>query len=111
MAHGLLDGTDALHLYRRDVESLFYIVLILAAHCEFTVPKEGGIRTRDGELPYRRLFSQPLYKAIASFKGFFFSEPNGLDLPPSFKDFRGWLTDLRWSLRQGFHSKEDYIRR
>jgi serine/threonine protein kinase len=31
---GCSNGTDALHLYRHDVESLFYIMLILATHYE-----------------------------------------------------------------------------
>ena len=30
MAHGLLDGSDPIHLYRHDLESLFYTTLILA---------------------------------------------------------------------------------
>ena len=29
MAYGLLDGSDDRHLYRHDLESLFYIVLIV----------------------------------------------------------------------------------
>ena len=38
MAHGLL---NFLHLYRHDVEPLFYIMLILATHYKIQVPKEG----------------------------------------------------------------------
>jgi hypothetical protein len=111
MAHGLLDGSDSLHLYRHDVESLFYIMLILATHHEIQAPekeKNGGVRMREGELPYRRWFDQPLYEDLASFKQTFFLKLNDLDLSPSFKDFRGWLTDLRRSFRQGFRSREDY---
>ena len=47
MAHGLLLGWDALHLYRHDLESLFYIILILATHYEIQASEEGkkgGIR-------------------------------------------------------------------
>ena len=57
MAHDLLDGSDALHLYRHDLESLFYVMLILATHYEIQHPTEegeGGLRMRQGleELPY-----------------------------------------------------------
>jgi len=59
MAHGLLKGTDKLHLYRHDVESIFHIMLILATQYEIQAPKEGkggGVRARQGlkELPYKR---------------------------------------------------------
>jgi serine/threonine protein kinase len=112
MAHGLLDGTDALHLYRHDVESLFYIMLILATHHEIQVPEKGenngGVQTREGELPYRWWFNEPLYEHLAYFKQAFFSKLNDLDLSPSFKDFRGWLTDLRRSFRKGLLSRDIY---
>ena len=57
MADRLLDGTDTLHLYRHDVESLFYIMVILATHYEIQAPKkgeEGGVRMRLGKLPFER---------------------------------------------------------
>jgi serine/threonine protein kinase len=71
MAHGLLDGSEPFHLYRHDLESLFYIMLILATHYEIKAPEEGdkgGIRLRGGELPYQRWFNQPLYEDLADFK-------------------------------------------
>jgi len=109
MAHRLLDGTDALHLYRHEVESLFYIMLILAAHYEFKTPEEGkkgGLRTRDGELPYQRWFNQPLYNDLSSFKQTFLSDLEHLDLSPAFEDFRGWLEDLHLAFRRGIRSKQ-----
>ena len=41
ITHGLLDGSDGLHLYRHDLESLFYIMLILATHYKVRAPGEG----------------------------------------------------------------------
>ncbi|KAF9647592.1 hypothetical protein BDM02DRAFT_3187837 [Thelephora ganbajun] len=84
-AHGLLDGIDALHIYRHDVESLFYVMLILATHHEIETPgKEGsgGVRTRRGleELPYQEWFDQSSYKALASFKQTSFSRLGELNL-------------------------------
>ena len=110
MAHGLLDGTDALHLYRHDVESLFYIMLILATHYEIQAPGksgDGGIRTRLGlkELPYQMWFGQPLYKGLAAYKQAFFSNLGHLDLSPTFEDFRGWLLELQTSFIYGFQAR------
>jgi len=111
MAHGLLDGSEALHLYRHDVESLFYIVLILATNYDIHAPTkgvEGGVRTRQEpeELPYQAWFDQPSYKALASFKQTFFSNLEYLNLSPTFEGFRGWLEDLHLSFRRGIRSKQ-----
>jgi len=111
MAHGLLDGSEALHLYRHDVESLFYIVLILATNYDIQAPTkgvEGGVRTRQEpeELPYQAWFDQPSYKALASFKQTFFSNLEYLNLSPTFEGFRGWLEDLHLSFRRGIRSKQ-----
>jgi len=111
MAYGLLRGSDLLHLYRHDLESLFYIMLILATHYEIrprTEKEEGGLRMRQGleELPYEMWFGQPTYKALASFKRDFISDLEDLDLSPAFKDLHDWLWDLRLSFRQGIRVRE-----
>jgi hypothetical protein len=111
MAFGLLDGTDDLHLYRHDVESLFYIILILAAHNDIQAPgeegKKGGVHMRQGKLPYRKWFDQPLYEDLAAFKSNFFSVDT-LDLSPSFEGFRVWLKHLRRSFYRGFRARSDH---
>ena len=113
MAHGLLDGTDTLHLYRHDVESLFYIILILATHYEIEAPekgKGGGVRTRQGLsiLPYQAWFDQPSYETLAESKQTFFSNLKHLNLSPTFEDFRGWLEVLYLSFRLGVRSKQSH---
>ena len=111
MAYGLLRGSDALHLYRHDLESLFYIMLILATHYEIQLPteeEEGGLRMRQGleELPYEMWFDQPSYRTLASLKYDFLSDSERLDLSPDFEDFRNWLGRLRRSFRKGFRAKQ-----
>jgi len=111
MAYGLLRGSDLLHLYRHDLESLFYVMLILVTHYEIqssTEKEEGGLRVRQGseELPYKPWFGEPTYKALASYKRDFISDLEDLDLSPAFKDFRGWLWDLRLSFRKGIRDRE-----
>ena len=113
MAQGLLDGSEALHLYRHDLESLFYIMLIVATHYEIELPREGkggGLRARRGfkELPYQDWFNQESYKTLARFKRDFFSTWQDLNLSPSFKDFGAWLEDFRMSFRLGLRSSETH---
>ena len=110
MAYGLLEGSDALHLYRHDLESLFYIMLILATHYEIRLPtekEEGGLRMRQGlkELPYQAWFDQPLYGTLASLKRAFLSGAKDLNLSPAFEDFRYWLRVLRLSFGEGIQAE------
>jgi hypothetical protein len=111
MAYELLKGTSPLHLYRHDVESLFYIMLTLAAHHEIQVPGEGnsgGVRMRQGKLPYRRLFDEQPCKDLAAFKHTFFLDLDDLDLSPSFEGFRAWLEHLRASFISGIMARLDH---
>ena len=113
MAYELLDGSGGPHLYRHDLESLLYIMLVLATHYDIRPPtgeKEGGLCLRQGlkRLPYQSWFDQPSYWALSAFKQGFFTKLIKLDLSPSFKDFGGWLVDLRRSFWRGFCFKQDY---
>jgi len=111
MARELLDGTEALHLYRHDVESLFYIMLILATHYEIQVPEDGrsgGVQVRSGKLPFERWFGQPSYEDLASFKQTFFSSSGNLELSPSFEGLRGWLLRLRKAFSLGYAAKQHH---
>jgi len=114
MAQGLLDGSEPLHLYRHDLESLFYIMLIVATRYEIkptTKKQPGGLRARRGikDLPYQDWFNQESYKALADSKNTFFTKKADLNLSPAFEDFRGWLVDFRRSFLEGSRSKQDYI--
>ena len=111
MAKGLLDETEPLHLYRHDLESLFYIMLILATHYEIQPPtkrEHGGLRSRRGfkELPYQEWFNTESYETLASLKRTFFASLRHLNLSPAFEDFRPWLGEIRLSFRRGIRAKE-----
>ena len=111
MARGLLNGTDSLHLYRHDVESLFYVILILVTRYEIETPEkgeDGGVRMRQGlkMLPYQSWFDQPSYEALAAFKlGAIYNLKLRLDLSPTFEDFGCWLMKLRRSFSLGSLAK------
>ena len=113
MARGLLDGSDTFNMYRHDVESLFYIILILATRYEIEAPEQGKgggvrVRVREGlkKLPYQHWFDQPSFEALACFKEASFLDFRQFNLSPTFKDFRDWLWDLRLSFRRGIRSKQ-----
>jgi len=111
MAHGLLDRTDRLHLYRHDVESIFCVMLILATHYEIQAPKEGkggGVRMRKGKFPFQRWFDAPNYNILSAIKSTFFVKGRVFEVSPSFQDLHGWLLKLQKSFRHGFAAKEEY---
>jgi len=104
VAKELLVGTSDVHLYRHDVESLFYVMLLTCAHHEFD--RSGGAKwsvvIREGILPYQKWFNQQHYEMLGSLKGSFFFWPKAIELSPAFEDFHPWLQDLRFSFTEGF---------
>ena len=114
MAFEILKETDPVHLYRHDVESLLYIMLVLATHYEIETPgkrKPGGrlrMRQGDGELPFQSWFDQPSCKELSSLKYNFLSSTDDIPLSPNFWDFRDWLSELHLSFRLGLRSEGAY---
>ena len=114
MAQELLQGTSDTHLYRHDVESLFYIVLLLGAR-HTIVPVKGGSDTdariqvvmREDALPYRSWFSTQNYGTVGCVKWSFLWNCKPIELSPAFEDFRPWLTALRYVFSKGFKSRPD----
>ena len=107
MAHGLLDGSDPIHLYRHDLESLFYTMLILATHYEIRTPGEGdeGIRVLEGNLRFQDWFETTNYNRLGEGKSDFFTKLKAFEPSPSFADFRVWLRSLRKMFNRGFIEK------
>ena len=107
MAHGLLDGSDLIHLYRHDLESLFYTMLILATHHEIPAPGEenGGIRVLEEGLHFQDWFETTNYKTLSGAKSDFFTKLPAFEPSPSFADFHGWLRSLRKMFNRGFIEK------
>ena len=108
MAHGLLDGTDKLHLYRHDVESIFYIMLILATHYEIQAPrngKGGGVRMQTGKLHFQDWFDAPNYTVLGGIKLDFLGRLIPFEVSPSFKGFHDWLLMLYELFACGIQAK------
>jgi len=115
MAHELLRGTSALHLYRHDLESLFYIMLLTAARHTIGIPRRDDnprvILRTSWVLPYQEWFNEPRYDVLGSLKGSFFSELQPITLSQVFEDFLPWLEDLQQCFSTGFKLKPSYNKR
>jgi len=107
MAQELLKGTSDTHLYRHDVESLFYTMLLTCARHKFDGSNKAkwSLVMREGELPYRNWFNQQDYDMLGSAKVAFFSGMEPIILSPAFEDFRGWLKDIQFCFSEGFKFK------
>ena len=68
MACELLDGTGSVHLYRHDVESLFYIMLMI---CGRRTIGPQGVLTREGNLPYQRWLDEWDHETLGCIKSSF----------------------------------------
>ena len=114
MAFELLQRTSSTHLYRHDLESLFYIMLLMAAHHTIT-PTEGGrnakpkgrVVMREGTLPYQKWFDARDYDTLGLIKESFFLSKRKwpIELSPTFEAFRPWLKEMRRDFKKGFDSK------
>ena len=112
MALELLDETSSVHLYRHDVESLFYVMLLTCGRHVFgpekAEGKEEGTRRmirRGGVLPYQKWFGQPDHETLGDKKTVFFTKMQSIDLSPHFEDFQPWLEDLQLRFSEGFSAK------
>ena len=114
MAFELLQGTSTTHLYRHDLESLFYIMLLTAAR-NTIVPTKGGLGAepkdqvvmRGRAPPYQKWFETQDFETLGSIKETFLSSKRkqAIELSPTFEAFRPWLQTLRYVLSTGFSYK------
>ena len=109
MAQELLKGESPVHLYRHDVESLFYVMLLMAARHTIGTP-EGEEKPRvlmrdSAELPYQKWFDQQDYDSLSSFKYDFLAKRQPIELSPDFKDFHPWLKVIQRCFSAGFKDK------
>ena len=112
MAQELLGGTSTTHLYRHDVESLFYIMLMIGRHhkigCMMDEASEQvkcQVVMREGKLPYAEWFNARNYASLGKDKRIFFLDMEAIELSPAFEDFRPWLKGLQYCFLKGFKLK------
>ena len=114
MAHELLRGASSIHLYRHDLESLFYIML-LTCGCNTLLSVEGKteqpqrlVMRQMENLPYQGWFHERNYLTLGNTKAMFFSTMETIQLSKCFEDFRPWLKALHYQFSDGFEAKYRY---
>jgi len=113
MAHELLIEASPLHLYRHDLESLFYIMLLTAARHTIGTPegenKPRVILRRSQMLPHEKWFNVPCYLTLGSLKATFLLTTQPITLSRVFRDFLPWLRGLQLCFSTGFKQKPSRI--
>ena len=113
MVHELLRETRSLHLYRHDLESLFYTMLLMTVCHTIETPK-GEDRPRVVMRESRRLLYQdwpeePRYDVFGLRKEALFSRNQPIELSLLFKDFLPWLRGLQNCFSTGFKHKPSCV--
>lgn len=114
MAHELLgrEGINTTRMYRHDLESLFYVMLMFATRYEVATLDQGsGLRTREDrleELPFHSWFAEPSGELLSYWKFLFLTTSSPIDLTPGFEDFGHWIHRLRQSFQLGQCAKRDH---
>jgi len=118
MALELLMGPSTTHLYRHDIESLFYIMLLMSGRHTLGHVKDGASKEaksqvvmREGKLPYAEWFDARNYASLGRDKLLFFLVMEDIKLSPSFECFRLWLSKLQDCFSEGFDLKNSHVRR
>ena len=109
MAQELLNGTSPRHLYRHDLESLFYVMLLTATRHTIGsakgTKKDRLVMRKAKKLPFQNWFNQTDYETLGYLKKGFFDDKKPIDFTTDFKDFRRWLRFLQTSFMTGFKKK------
>ena len=120
MACELLLGESDTHLYRHDLESLFYIMLLLCTRHIIAEETNGKTKKTTGRLvmrgadprmlPYANWFDTSDYVTLGEKKQNFCMKLQRIELSPSFEAFRPWLQEIQLMFSHGFAYKEECIR-
>jgi len=106
MAQELLDGRRPLHLYRHDVESLFYVMLLVSARYSIVPPQQQNqprvVMRGSAGLPYDDWFNERCHHTLSCLKSSFLVGMCPIELSPDFKDFHPWLFGIQYWFSEGF---------
>ncbi len=116
------DSLHPAHIYRHDLESLFYVMLILFARYEFIAAESNDDRAerllKRSEAPLSEWFDSTLsWEALGEKKELFFTRIMLSDSPyetenmisSSFADFTDWISDLRYAFKEGLQALDRAI--
>ncbi|KAF9013623.1 hypothetical protein BDZ89DRAFT_995405 [Hymenopellis radicata] len=121
------DSLHPQHIYRHDLESLFYVMLVLFTRYEFEAvqPTSSHIQDRAERLakrshpPLSEWFdSTQSWNTLGERKEFFVTRVRSLNslletdnmISSSFEDFKDWISSLRDALSDGFQARSKALR-
>ncbi|KAF9259573.1 hypothetical protein L218DRAFT_657636 [Marasmius fiardii PR-910] len=103
MAHDLFDDGWVLgHLYRHDLESIFYVLLCLCSR--YKGPGEHVDVLKDQPPPYERWFTES-NETVRALKNQVFSDPSRKItdvITDFFRHFEAWAVGIYHSLKEGY---------
>ena len=115
MVLDLFDGLSPTHLYRHDIESPFYVMLLMCCCDTFSLveskteePLQLAMQ-QTTNLPYQHWFDEHSYETLGNCKSAFFSAFQAIKLPSTYKDFYPWLSGLQFQFSGRFQAKNAYI--
>ena len=108
MAQELLTGACDTHLCRHNVESLFYVMLLMCMHHQFDRSKEARwpVVMQEGKPLDEARFNERSYIKFGNNDASFFADSEAIELSPAFRSFRGWLLRLWKPFGYGFTAKQ-----
>ncbi|KAK0194961.1 hypothetical protein F5146DRAFT_923660 [Armillaria mellea] len=111
MSRDLLKPADVAHLYRHDIEALFYVLTILCCHYEIGLSdKKRGIQElkveKGQEMPFAGWFNRSVtWDMLSDMKAGFLSNEMAIATSKSFTAFLPWLQDIRYAFGNGFQAR------
>ena len=116
IAQDLLRGTSPIHLYRHDLELLFYVMLLTCGNNTLlpmvskTEQPQRFVMRQTTNLPYQRWFREHNYDTLGEVKKIFLLDMKAIELSKPFKDFRPWLKALQYQFLDGFLAQIIYMK-
>ena len=123
----LKDEGGTQHMYRHDLESIFYVMVVVASRHMLVEPKARKVPVEKqnpipphslvvrtdvapAELPLQDWFNSSMtYHVHGNNKEAFLTGSQAFDLSSSFEPLRPWLDDIRDSLRRGILTLKAHI--
>ncbi|KAK0440226.1 hypothetical protein EV421DRAFT_2083803 [Armillaria borealis] len=111
MSRDLLKPADVGHLYRHDIEALFYVLTMLCCRYEIVLsdkkPVMQELKVDEGQQkPFADWFNRSVtWNMLSDMKAGFLSSDMTIPTSTSFTAFLPWLQDIRYAFGNGFQAR------
>ncbi|KAK0430247.1 hypothetical protein EV421DRAFT_2041947 [Armillaria borealis] len=111
MARDLLEPADVGHLYRHDLEALFYVLMMLCCRFEIVLsdkkPVMQELNVEQGQQkPFADWFNRSVtWNMLSDMKAGFLASDTTIPTSTSFTAFLPWLQDIRYAFGNGFQAR------